>query len=106
MSSSSTKILTDTSLTSAADAAPHRHINFSLSQTRAEFGQFMTPGPIPKFMAQFFTAKFDRIRILDPGAGVGTLTAAKPTRCLLRDPPPTWIWATCFEIDSRLLRSA
>ena len=44
---------------------------------KSSMGQFMTPAPIANFMASLFnTKKRDNIRLLDPGAGVGSLTAA------------------------------
>jgi hypothetical protein len=43
---------------------------------RKRFGQFFTPKPICRFMARLFSLPNDRFRLLDPGAGVGSLTAA------------------------------
>jgi adenine-specific DNA-methyltransferase len=42
---------------------------------RAELGQYMTPYPIAFFMASLFTYTKE-IRLLDPGAGMGSLTSA------------------------------
>jgi adenine-specific DNA-methyltransferase len=93
--------LRDGSLTSVADAA-RRRINRSLDDTRGTLGQFMTPAPIANFMAGMFRKGRSRVRILDPGAGVGTLTAALVERLLARQQPPREISAVCYEIDSRL----
>lgn len=50
-------------------ATPARH--------KTELGQFLTPSIIAKFMAGLFNPLSDKeIRILDAGAGIGTLTAA------------------------------
>ena len=43
---------------------------------RALLGQYMTPTPIGRFMASLFVNTRGDLRVLDPGAGVGSLTAA------------------------------
>jgi len=43
---------------------------------KIEFGQFMTPGPVAQFMASLFSERRSPMRLLDAGAGVGSLTAA------------------------------
>ena len=43
---------------------------------RAQFGQFLTPGPIANFMSSLFQNNEERVHLLDAGAGVGSLTAA------------------------------
>lgn len=43
---------------------------------RAEFGQFFTPAPIASLLAGMLEPVSGQIRLLDPGAGVGSLTAA------------------------------
>ena len=44
---------------------------------KAQLGQFMTPATIAVFMASLFSPlNRPEIRLLDPGAGVGSLTAA------------------------------
>lgn len=45
-------------------------------ERKAEFGQFMTPGRVAGFMARLFTGRNGTVRLLDAGAGVGSLTAA------------------------------
>jgi adenine-specific DNA-methyltransferase len=62
----------------------------------------VTPGPIADFMASLFSTPRRRVRILNPGAGVGTLTAAVVDRLLSRKKPPEEIEATCYEVDARL----
>lgn len=47
------------------------------TKKRSELGQYFTPAPIASFMASLFDkTKINSIRVLDPGAGVGSLTAA------------------------------
>ncbi len=45
------------------------------NKTRS-FGQFFTPAPISQFMASLFTSIEGDVRLLDPGCGVGSLSAA------------------------------
>ncbi|MDL5047296.1 Eco57I restriction-modification methylase domain-containing protein [Oscillatoria amoena NRMC-F 0135] len=64
---------------------------------KAELGQFMTPAPIAQFMASLFSERRGAVRLLDAGAGVGSLTAAFIER---------WgadhIHATAYEIDATM----
>lgn len=89
------------SVTDLADAV-RRRVSRTLDDTRAKLGQFMTPAPIAEFMAGLFRTRRSHVRILDPGAGVGTLTAAVVERLIARKEPPKEITATCYEIDARL----
>ena len=43
---------------------------------KIEFGQFMTPGSVARFMASLFSERRTPVRLLDAGAGIGSLTAA------------------------------
>ena len=43
---------------------------------KIEFGQFMTPGAVARFMASLFSERQSPVRLLDAGAGIGSLTAA------------------------------
>ena len=40
------------------------------------FGQYFTPYPIAKFMSSLFPATDKKIKLLDPGAGIGTLSCS------------------------------
>jgi adenine-specific DNA-methyltransferase len=53
-------------------------------------------------MAGLFCGGPSHVRLLDPGAGVGSLTAALVERLLGRKCPPAAITAICYEIDPRL----
>jgi len=46
------------------------------SRRRFQMGQFFTPPTVARFMASLFREPVGEIRLLDAGAGVGTLTAA------------------------------
>jgi adenine-specific DNA-methyltransferase len=43
---------------------------------KAHLGQYMTPGNIGRFMASMFERTSGPCRLIDPGAGIGSLTAA------------------------------
>src|SRR5438045_2581597 len=88
-------------LVNLADAA-RLSLRSMLHDTRTQFGQFMTPAPVASFMAGLLRTRRRQLRILDPGAGVGTLTAAVVDQLLAREIPPDEIAAVCFEVDSRL----
>jgi len=69
-------------------------------KTRYVLGQFMTPAPIARFMASLFgDYGGSDIRLLDPGAGVGTLTAAFIEEFTRRPNSLRHINVTAYEID-------
>lgn len=70
---------------------------------RAQMGQFLTPGPIATFMAEMFDCGKSTVRILDPGAGAGTLCAALVLTLCQRPTRPTTIAVTAYEIDPVLV---
>lgn len=64
---------------------------------KAALGQFMTPATVAQFMASLFSGERGAVRLLDAGAGVGSLTAAFVDQ---------WggdaVHATAYEIDKTL----
>lgn len=71
-------------------------------QRRAWLGQFFTPAPVADFIASLpHLPTSGRVRILDPGAGTGSLTAALLAR-VVADRPDLELAVTAFEIDERL----
>ena len=66
---------------------------------RALLGQYMTPAPIGRFMASLFTETRGDMRVLDPGAGVGSLTAALAERLCTAGAKPRSVEFVCYEID-------
>jgi len=66
---------------------------------RSDLGQFFTPSSIAEFMASMFNAMPEEVRLLDAGAGTGSLTVAFIQRACLEDPSPHSIQATAYEID-------
>jgi len=70
---------------------------------RAELGQFMTPGALAAFMARAFESWPEHVRLLDPGAGVGSLTAAVVAEACARAGVLS-IEVDLYELDASLLR--
>lgn len=66
---------------------------------RSKLGQFMTPAPVAMFMAGMFDRLPKILRLLDAGAGVGSLTAAFVREAISRKDRPQSIDVTTFEID-------
>lgn len=66
-------------------------------------GQFLTPSPVAHFMASLFRpGTSQECRLLDPGAGIGTLSAAFLERCTSGALNFQRITVDAFEIDDRL----
>ncbi len=70
---------------------------------RLKAGQFMTPAPIARFMASLFNHFEEELFLLDPGAGVGSLTAAFLDSLLKHGTSPTSIVAHAYEVEDALL---
>lgn len=66
---------------------------------RSVLGQFMTPAPIGRFMASLFLDLSQDLHVLDPGAGVGSLTAALVERICETDRKPRSARFTCYELE-------
>lgn len=72
-------------------------------QRRAQMGQFLTPSSVATFMADMLQCANPIVRVLDPGAGVGSLSAAFVVAMCRRPHPPTTIKLTAYEIDPLLV---
>ena len=73
---------------------------------KAQLGQFMTPATIAEFMASLFSPlNRSEIRLLDPGAGVGSLAAAFVQRACHEPTPPQRLTVTAYEVDPNLAAS-
>ncbi len=70
---------------------------------RAGLGQYMTPAPIARFMASLVDDISGDMRVLDPGAGVGSLSAALIERCSHEKEKPRSVSLTCYEIEPLLI---
>ncbi|MCP4602485.1 MAG: SAM-dependent methyltransferase [Proteobacteria bacterium] len=69
---------------------------------RSKKGQYGTPDPVAKLMASMFSIKVPEVRLLDAGAGVGSLTAAFLMEACKRKVRPRTIHAVLFEDDHTL----
>lgn len=70
---------------------------------RTEMGQFFTPSPIATFMAGMLDCGKSTVRVLDPGAGAGSLCAALVLTLCKRLRRPASIIVTAYEIDPILV---
>ena len=70
---------------------------------RSGLGQYMTPVPICRFMASLFGDVSGDVRMLDPGAGVGSLSAAFVERSVHEEEKPRSISLICYEIEPLLI---
>jgi predicted RNA methylase len=72
-------------------------------EKKSSLGQFMTPAEIATFMASLLPVATGPIRLLDAGAGIGSLTSAVLDRQLHGDLNAPSLHATAFEIDPTLI---
>ncbi len=73
------------------------------SVRRAALGQFFTPTPVAQLMASLSRPRPGCVRVLDPGAGVGSLTAAWVDNACNSPSPPERIEITAYELDEALV---
>lgn len=71
-------------------------------KVKSSLGQFMTPSPICDFMASLFDRVEGDIKLLDPGCGVGSLSAAFIQRVILNGKASS-IDGNFFEIEEKML---
>lgn len=69
---------------------------------KSKFGQFMTPSSTATFMAGLFAEFHGDCRLLDPGAGIGSLSSAFLERCAAEDIGFESIDVTAYELDALL----
>lgn len=70
---------------------------------RSELGQYMTPASTARFMASMFSEPSDDLRVLDPGAGTGSLTAALVERLCQSATKAHSASLECYEIEPLLI---
>jgi adenine-specific DNA-methyltransferase len=70
---------------------------------RSQLGQFMTPSAIADFMASLLSYRPVHMRLLDPGAGVGSLTEAFAARFATQARAGATLEAHCYEIEPLLI---
>ncbi len=72
------------------------------ARKKSEFGQFFTPARTAMFLAGLFRKTGDGCKLLDAGAGVGSLSSAFLERCVSRDLEFDEISVTAYELDESL----
>jgi len=94
---------TKSSLAELADLY-RREVGCTLDKKhRSALGQFLTPPHVSRLMASMVMNIPMTIRLLDPGAGVGALTAAFVEKMLTWQKRPRRIRVHCFEIEPTFL---
>lgn len=72
-------------------------------EVKSDLGQYMTPSSTANFLASLLNPlKFDHCNLLDPGAGIGTLSIAFLNRLAHTHAASKKIKATVCEIDPRM----
>lgn len=66
-------------------------------------GQFFTPSSVALIMSSMFKKIHSSINLVDPGAGVGALSAAFISRLLQENNPPGNVHITAYELDKTLI---
>ena len=81
-----------------------QHLCGALDPTRrGRLGQYFTPLATARLMASMSERVRERMRLLDPGAGVGALTAAWVAKICSTPIRPKEITLTAYELDDALL---
>jgi adenine-specific DNA-methyltransferase len=75
------------------------------TKQRSELGQFMTPAVVARFMAGQFNNLSGHINLLDPGAGIGSLTAAFVERLLTNCHQVESLFITAYEVEASFIPS-
>ena len=69
---------------------------------RGRLGQFFTPSAVADLMASMLPVTGERVRLLDAGAGVGSLSTSAIAHLAFAQHPPTEIEVVAYELDPRL----
>ena len=73
------------------------------SEQRSKMGQFFTPPSVARFMASLFGNSSPELRLLDAGAGVGSLTVAFVEEVCQRDARPRSVSVIAYELEPLLV---
>ena len=79
------------------------HANETPPAIKQELGQYFTPGHIADFMASLFPKTNGKIRVLDPGAGIGSLSCALAERIAAEKWDVDSISVDAYEIDTAIV---
>ena len=86
-----------------ADSVRHKLSRRTTQKHKAEFGQFMTPSSVARFMASLFPpSNIKACYLLDAGAGVGALSCAFLDRWTANGFGFNSVEVTAFEVDKGL----
>ncbi len=85
------------------DQARHEASGRLDPERRSSLGQFMTPTNVADFMASLFVRWPSQVRLLDPGAGIGSLTEAFAERFVTHAPTRSTLESHCYEIEPVLI---
>ena len=73
------------------------------AKRKSQLGQFLTPARTAQYMARLFNPTTSGVcRLLDPGAGIGSLSSAFLERCISGDLTFDKVEITAFELDELL----
>jgi adenine-specific DNA-methyltransferase len=72
---------------------------------KSELGQFLTPATVARLMVGQFNNLSGHINLLDPGAGVGSLTAAFVERLLTNSHEVESLFITAYEVEASFIPS-
>lgn len=84
--------------------AVRKEIGRNISQKRkSEMGQFMTPSTVARFMVSLFSSSnLHAVRLLDAGAGIGSLSGAFLDSIAAGDLASQHVEVVAYEIDDKL----
>lgn len=96
-------VLAETDALSCIEKAQRAFSEAMSRSKRSAIGQFLTPAPIARFMASLFERDVPVVRILDPGAGAGTLFTALAEHLVSRAHHPESIEVVACETDRAVI---
>jgi adenine-specific DNA-methyltransferase len=92
----------ESSLLERADLVRAEAAKLAIAARKSELGQFLTPASVARLMASFLDPAFSEVRLLDPGAGSGILSAAAINALCALPKRPKTITVTSCEVDPKL----
>ena len=96
-------VMTQTAIAETADFYRAAIASRLDPKRRSELGQYMTAAPLARFLASLFDSIEGDVRLLDPGAGVGALTAAFIERICGTRRKPESAALVCYEIEPLMI---
>ncbi|UTD03749.1 N-6 DNA methylase [Treponema socranskii subsp. buccale] len=81
------------------------HAVNTVIEHKVRLGQYFTPYPIARFMASLFPVTDQNIRLLDPGAGFGTLACSFLERIRQENWKASEVLVSAYDIDESVLQT-